>query len=56
MHTQLLASIVVTYEKTSPTAIDETEASAKAVKFIENGQIFILRDGKVFNLTGTRVK
>ena len=38
------------------TTIDETEASAKAVKFIENGQIFILRDGKVFNLTGTRVK
>jgi len=56
MHTQLLASIVVTYTKGSPTAIDETEANGKAVKFIENGQIFILRDGKVFNITGARVK
>jgi len=39
-----------------PTAVDNIEANTKAVKFIENGQIFILRDGKVFNLTGARVK
>ena len=56
MHNQLIASVVVTYTKGSPTAIDETEANGKAVKFIENGQIFILRDGKVFNITGARVK
>lgn len=35
---------------------EEIEAAEKAVKFIENGQIFILRDGAVFNLMGARVK
>ena len=38
------------------TGIEEIEAAEKAVKFIENGQIFILRDGAVFNLMGARVK
>ena len=35
---------------------ENIEATEKAVKFIENGQIFILRDGAVFNLMGARVK
>jgi hypothetical protein len=35
---------------------ENIEATEKAVKFIENGQIFILRDGAVFNLVGARVK
>ena len=35
---------------------ENIEAAEKAVKFIENGQIFILRDGAVFNLMGARVK
>ena len=38
------------------TGFEEIEAAEKAVKFIENGQIFILRDGAVFNLMGARVK
>ena len=38
------------------TGFEEIEATEKAVKFIENGQIFILRDGAVFNLMGARVK
>ena len=35
---------------------ENIEATEKAVKFIENGQIFILRDGAVYNLMGARVK
>lgn len=35
---------------------ENIEAAEKAVKFIENGQIFILRDGAVYNLMGARVK
>ena len=35
---------------------ENIEATENAVKFIENGQIFILRDGAVFNLMGARVK
>ena len=38
------------------TGFEEIEATEKAVKFIENGQIFILRDGAVYNLMGARVK
>jgi len=56
MHTQLIASIVVTYENGTATAIENIENTNKAVKFMENGQLFILRDGKVFNITGARVK
>ena len=38
------------------TGIDNTEAEVKAVKFIENGQIFILRGEKVYTITGELVK
>ena len=51
-------SFVVTRAKAvgPATAIDEVVSNTKAVKFMENGQLFIIRDGKVFNITGTRVK
>ena len=43
-----------------PTAIDGVEGGSlkdgKAHKFIENGQMYILRDGKVFDARGNRVK
>ena len=38
------------------TALDNTEAEVKTVKFIENGQIFILRGEKVYTITGELVK
>ena len=38
------------------TGVDNTEAEGKAVKFIENGQIFILRGEKVYTITGELVK
>lgn len=40
----------------TPTAIDNTEAEIKAVKFIENGQLFILKNGIKYNANGAIVK
>lgn len=38
------------------TAVENTAADAKAVKFFRNGQLFIERDGKTFNAQGVEVK
>jgi hypothetical protein len=40
----------------TPTALDTTEAAAKAVKRIVNGQLLIERDGKTYNAQGTQVR
>ena len=40
----------------TPTAIDNTADEIKAVKFIENGQLFIRRGEKVYTITGEEVK
>ena len=40
----------------SATAIENTEAAVKATKVIRDGQVLILRDGKVFNALGAEVK
>ena len=42
-----------------PTGLEEviaTNVADKAVKFIENGQLLIVRDGKAYNILGARVK
>lgn len=39
-----------------PTALDNTADEIKAVKFIENGQLFIRRGEKVYTITGEEVK
>lgn len=39
-----------------PTAISNTEAEVKAQKVIENGQIFILKNGVKYNVLGASVK
>ena len=39
-----------------PTSIDNAEAEAQVVKFIQNGQIFIIRGEKVYTITGALVK
>ena len=39
-----------------PTAIDNAEAAVKAEKVIRDGQVLILRDGKIFNALGAEVK
>lgn len=37
---------------TNPTGLDNTEMKSNAIKIIRNGQIFILRDGKTYNILG----
>ena len=43
-------------EENNATDIDAIEASKKAVKFIENGQMYILRNGVKYDATGRVVK
>lgn len=40
----------------TPTSLDNTADEIKAVKFIENGQLFIRRGEKVYTITGEEVK
>ena len=40
----------------TPTSIDNNVVETKAVKYIQNGQLFIEMDGKVYNIVGARVK
>ena len=47
---------VVKKASETPTAIDNTPATHKAVKAIENGQLVIIRDGVRYSLTGQIVK
>ncbi len=42
--------------KRTATAIDNTADEIKAVKFVENGQLFIRRGEKVYTITGEEVK
>lgn len=43
-------------EKNTATSIDETVVGEKAVKVLRNGQLFIEKDGKTYNVLGTVVK
>ena len=38
------------------TSVDNTASEVKATKILRNGQVFILRDGKVYNLNGLEVR
>ena len=51
-----LEILVFAIAKSTATGIDNTNAAVKAVKVIENGQIFIIKDGKTFNMLGELVK
>ena len=46
----------LTYQAPGATAIDNTDAAAKAVKFFENGQLIILKNGVRYNAQGAIVK
>ena len=43
-------------EKEVPTAIDNAAAAVKAKKVIMNGQLFIIRDGEIFNAQGQSIR
>ena len=49
-------SVVKKAASETPTAIDNTPATHKAVKAIENGQLIIIRDGVKYNVQGQIVK
>ena len=44
--------------KKTPTSVDEIQESSdtEVLKFIKNGQLYILRNGEMFNATGARVE
>jgi len=44
--------------KETPTSVDEIQESSdtEVLKFIKNGQLFILRDGKTYTVTGQEVR
>lgn len=48
--------VVVDGPVPEPTALDETNADTKAIKRIVNGQLLILRDGKLYNAQGVEVR
>ena len=52
--TLCVGSIIV--ERGGATAIDNTEANVKATKVVENGQLFIIKNGVKYSTTGTVVK
>lgn len=54
-----IESVSVTYQKETdptPTAIDNADATVKAVKFVENGQLFIEKNGHVYNVQGQTIR
>ena len=51
-----IVSYALTVKSGSGTALDNTADEVKAVKFLENGQLFIRRGEKVYTITGELVK
>lgn len=49
-------AIRIEFAENSATNIQNVEGAEKAVKFIENGKLFILREGVVYDATGRMVK
>lgn len=47
---------MATGEARTATSMENVENATETMKFIENGQIFILRDGQVYNVAGQLVK
>lgn len=46
----------IVFTKDEATALDNTEASVKAVKFFQNGQLFIEKNGKVYTIIGSEIR
>lgn len=53
-----ISGIYLTYNGTEDTAIGDTPASArtKAAKFLQNGQLYIVRNGQIYNILGTKIQ
>lgn len=46
----------IVFTKDTPSALDNAEEGVKAQKFIENGQLFIQKDGKIYNVMGMEIR
>lgn len=46
----------IVFTKDEATALDNTETSVKAVKFFQNGQLFIEKNGKVYTIIGSEIR
>jgi hypothetical protein len=49
-------AIRIEFAENGATGINELEGAEKAVKFIENGKLYIQKDGVVYDATGAKVK
>ena len=47
---------IVKFKASTATALDNTAVETKSIKRIVNGQLFIERDGKMYNAQGAQVK
>ena len=50
------AAIRIVEEENNATGVDNIESNEKAVKFFENGKLYILREGVVYDATGRAIK
>ena len=48
--------VAIAYEGNNTTDFDVIEASDKAVKFFQNGEIRILRNGVIYDTTGRAIR
>jgi len=49
-------AVRIIFAENGATGINELEGAEKAVKFIENGKLYIQKDGVVYDATGAKVK
>ena len=49
-------TLTITFPAKSTVGFENIEAAEKAVKFIENGKLYIIREGNIYDATGARVK
>ena len=49
-------TLTITFPAKSTVGFENIEATENAVKFIENGKLYIIREGNVYDATGARVK
>ena len=52
----LAPTLRIAFEENNATDIQNIEGSEKAVKFFQNGNLYILRDGVVYDVTGAKVR
>ena len=46
----------IVFTKDTPSALDNAEDGVKAQKFVENGQMYIQKDGKIYNVMGMEIR